>query len=261
MKIKYNMKKASISLLVLFLMAFLTQAQTFDQLRGGRRPANVSTKDGKGQLSLYAIYASPRDNFANQLNTDAGGLGLNGLWRVDESPLKLGFDINWILYGIDRDRRPLSTTLPEFEVVIERYNNMLPMHFLALIELPKGAIRPYAEGFAGFRFIWTNASIQGNQVVNVPGNPQSFSTSNLAFDANWSYGFGGGFKILLSDKTDFDLTLQLGARYMYGTTARYLTANDVKIDYANPTRPVVNYNYRNSTMNMFLIQAGVNFIF
>lgn len=255
------MKKVSFALLVLMMVSFGANAQTFDQMRGGKRPASVSLKDGKGQLSLYAIYAIPKDNFATQLTNDAGGLGLNGLWRVEESPLKLGFDLNWILYGIDRDRRPLSTTLPEFEVVIERYNNMLPLHFLAVLEPPKGAIRPYLESFAGFRFIWTNASIQGNQVVNVPGNPQSFSTSNLAFDANWSYGFGGGLKILLSDKTDFDLTLQLGARYMYGTTARYLTANDVKIDYANPTRPVVNYNYRNSTMNMLLIQAGVNFIF
>lgn len=255
------MKKAIFTLTALLLISLLSQAQTFDQMRGGKRPADANTKDSKAQIGLYALYMSPRDNFADQLTNDAGGLGFNVLWRVEQSPLKIGFDINWLLYGIDRDRRPLSTTLPEFEVVIERYNNMLPMHFMAVLEPNKGMIRPYAETFAGFRFIWTNASIQGNQVVNVPGNPQSFSTSNLAFDANWSYGFGGGLKIVLAEKNAFDLTLNLGAKYMYGTTARYLTANDVKIDYANPTRPVVNYNYRNSTMNMFLIQAGVNFIF
>jgi len=152
-------------------------------------------------------------------------------------------------YGSESRRVPLSTTVPDVGVDVERNNSMFNFHILFQVSPFDGFIKPYFEGVAGGAYLYTETDVSGDDDF------YDFASSTNQDDFAWSYGVGGGFLILLSEGTmeiPGGLSLDLKARYMFGSQAEYLTEGDIDI-----LNGRVILNTRNSETDFLSVHLGV----
>lgn len=117
--------------LFLFFSTTTTQAQEFD---GG----------------INFMLGFPQGGFSQ--NVDNAGFGIGGYFGVllPNSPVMLGGDLGFLIYGSESRKEPFSTTIPDVTVDVETSNNIVLGHLFIRIQAPAGAIRPYVDGLFGF---------------------------------------------------------------------------------------------------------------
>jgi len=130
-----------------------------------------------------------------------------------------------MIYGEVSERRPLSTTIPDVLVQVNRINNLANFHLMMQISPFMGTVRPYIEGLFGGAYLFTTSEVKSESTQ------LTFAESTNWDDFTWSYGAGAGLLFLISKDLGEvkDLYLDLKARYVYGTEAQYLTENDVRV--------------------------------
>ncbi|MDQ7818155.1 MAG: hypothetical protein RDU14_14100 [Melioribacteraceae bacterium] len=185
--------------------------------------ASVSAQTIGGSLML----GSPQGDFRTNVDRLGYGLQVHGtLWSPSiERPFTVGFNIGYMIYGEVSERRPLSTTIPDVLVQVNRINNLANFHLMMQISPFMGTVRPYIEGLFGGAYLFTTSEVKSESTQ------LTFAESTNWDDFTWSYGAGAG--VLLQIAKDLaevkNLYLDLKARYIYGTEAQYLTENDVQI--------------------------------
>lgn len=204
---------------------------------------------------LNLTLAIPSGEFKEKVDNLGFGLSgnINFISPKPKSPFGVGLNLGYIVYGSESRREPLSTTIPDVFVNIDRTNSLLNFHLLFTVGLPTGRIRPYVEGLFGGSYIYTTTSVKSQ------GTGQEFASSTNFDDWAWSYGAGGGFAILLSGDPNTDqntIYLDLKGRYLFGSEAEYLKQGSVKIQNGQ-----VSYDVSRSKTDLITVHAGVIFYF
>lgn len=196
------------------------------------------------------MIGSPQNEFRDNVDRLGYGLQLQGtLWSPGkERPFTVGLNLSYMVYGEVNERRPLSSTIPDVTVEVNRMNSLANLHLLFQVSPFTGTVRPYLDGLIGGAYIFTTTEVKSE-------NTQvQFAESTNWDDFTWSYGFGGGIMFQVAkDLGDVkNLYLDFKARYIYGTEAEYLTENDVLV-----TGGKVFYNPRKSKTDLMTIHIGV----
>lgn len=189
-----------------FGLAYAAQAQVYPQ----------------GDISI--IVGLPQGEFESTV--DNAGVGLNffaglGLGRT---PIVIGLDGGFLVYGFERRHEPFSTTIPDVTVRVETSNAIAMGHVLMRLQPPSGAVQPYLDGLFGLKYFFTETTIKDDNFFE---DEEIASTTNFD-DAALSYGVGGGLDILLHRGRGPAVLINAGARYLFGGEAEYLQEGSIE---------------------------------
>lgn len=205
--------------------------------------------------SLNFSIAFPQGEFKEKV--DNLGFGLNGdilfISPKPKSPFGMGLNLSYYVYGSESRREPLSTTIPDIFVRVDRTNNLSNFHLLFVLGLPTGKVRPYIEGLFGGSYIFTTTSVKSENTS------EEFASSTNFEDFAWSYGAGFGLTFLISgdlNQNENLLFLDFKGRYLKGTEAEYLKQGSVQIIGGK-----VYYDISKSKTDLFTAHIGVKYYF
>lgn len=205
--------------------------------------------------SVNFSLAFPQGEFKEKVENI--GFGLNGdilfISPKPKSPFGVGLNLSYYIYGMESRREPLSTTIPDIFVRVDRTNSLSNFHILFVIGLPSGRARPYIEGLFGGSYISTTTTVKSENT-----NEEFASSTNLE-DLAWSYGAGVGLSFLISgdpNQNDNLLFLDFKGRYLYGTEAEYLKPGSVRI-----VNGKVTYDINRSNTDIITAHLGVKYYF
>ena len=90
-----------------------------------------------------------------------------------------------------------------------------------------------------------------------PLDTETIASKNQLDDTALSYGVGGGLDIRLvgwgADADTIDIRLNLGARYLFGSRAKYLKEGSVRRDNGE-----ISFDVLRSKTDMLIAQVGVS---
>jgi hypothetical protein len=194
----------------------------------------------------------PQGEFGDNIDSTAFGLttGLN--YRIGHSPVLIGGSFGFLQYGSVSRLASLGPDLPDLIVDVDTTNNILTTHFLVRYEFGgvESRIKPYLEGLIGFHYLWTQTSVDDS-------TEGTLSSTNFS-DTTGSFGAGAGVLIGLYRAAGgvLRIDLDLGARWLSGGDARYLTEGAIIRE--NGT---ITYLVSESETNLVTANIGVLFSF
>ena len=176
----------------------------------------------QGDITL--VVGVPQGEF--EQHVDDVGFGLNffaglGLGRT---PIVVGLDGGFLVYGFERRPEPFSTTIPDVTVAVETTNAIAMGHVLLRLQPPTGSFQPYVDGLFGFKYFFTETSISDEDY----GGDFAIASSTNFDDAALSYGVGGGLNIEIHRGQRKSLFINVGARYLFGSEAEYLKEGSIE---------------------------------
>jgi len=201
-------------------------------LAGSAAPATAQQEMApiapRGQGSLSFTVGVPVGEFDD--NIDNLGYGANlfigGMLR--NTPITIGLDASFLVYGRSRDRVPFSGTVgPRVTVDVVTTNSIVQPHFVVRLQPPTGPVRPYLEGLIGFKYLFTETRVEDDRTTDRIASSRNFD------DFAWSGGAGAGVDIRLGQNTDArgrqqSFFLKLGVQYLRGQEAEYLAEGDLE---------------------------------
>ncbi|HSU14508.1 hypothetical protein [Longimicrobium sp.] len=195
-----------------------------------------------------ATFARPQGEFSNYIDQGWGG-GMHYLLRLDRDGwFGLRADASLVNYGHERQRVQLSNTVGgRILLDLTTDNNIALVGAGPQIGLPTGTFRPYANGFVGVSYIFTESHVGGTS------SGESFASTTNFDDASFAYGAGGGLYIPLSVRRN-PVSLDLGVTYRHNGEAEYLRHGDI-VD--NPDGSITLFPVRSET-NLVTFHVGVS---
>jgi len=181
-----------------------------------------ATASGEPRLmgGLTGIVGQPLGAFRSYVANGygAGGHALARLGRSGAFALRL--DGGFLNYGNETLRLPFNTVPGggRVEVDLTTSNNVFWLGAGPQVMAPRGLVRPYVNGTAGFSYFSTTSSVRGRR-----RDSQAFAEQTNFDDTQFSWGAGGGVLVPLYRSTRALAFLDLGAQYHdNGRNARYL---------------------------------------
>lgn len=206
-------------------------------------------------ISANFTLAFPQGEFKEKVENI--GFGFNGdilfISPKPKSPFGIGLNLSYYIYGMETRREPLSTTIPDIFVRVDRTNNLSNFHLLFVLGLPTGRARPYIEGLFGASYIFTTTTVKSENTS------EEFASSTNLEDLAWSYGAGFGLSFLISGDPNQNqnlLFLDFKGRYLYGTEAEYLKPGSVRLIDGK-----VYYDINKSRTDMISAHLGIKYYF
>lgn len=205
--------------------------------------------------SLKFSVGLPQAEFADQVDATGFGGNLSVAAGFPGSPLLIGLDAGYMLYGHERRNEPFSTTIPDVTVDVVTDNSVAMGHIFLRLKPNLPGIQPYADALFGFKYFFTETRIESEQF-----DQNEITRSTNFDDTAMSYGFGGGVKINLfspaGNSGPGGVYLDLGAKYLKGSEAEYLQEGSIRRQNGNVT-----FDVSNSRTDLLLIQFGVGVTF
>ena len=203
--------------------------------------------------SLTFTVGVPQGEYAEQLDATGFGGNLNAAVGFPGSPLLIGLDAGYLIYGHERRNEPFSTTIPDVTVDVVTDNSVATGHIFLRLKPNLPGFQPYGDALFGFKYFFTETRIESEAF-----DQNEITRSTNFDDTALSYGFGGGVKINLFTPTGANgpggVHLDLGARYLIGKEASYLQEGSIRRDNGRVTFDVTNSD---STMLLFHFGFGV----
>ena len=195
------------------------------------------------QAEISFVWGYPQGAFGDNLGRPLPGVLVSMGGKTPTLPLILSTEFGWLSYGFD-DRVELVFSdasmrpSPSFFSVHTR-NSFMTAHFVAQLVPYEGAVEPFVAGIVGFKYIVSDIDVESQVLLNndngnliIIGDNRIQSSS--AFDAlALSYGVGAGVNIQVFEgdfgikNSHTTISLHLGARYLLGSKADYLTENSI----------------------------------
>ena len=209
------------------------------------------------ELDINFFLGFPRGEFKE--NNTHVGIGIDGafFYHISQTPLLVGLNIAFNTYGTTRRHAPLSTTIPDVEVEVERSNNYLIIDPIIRFQGQLGRVSMYAETGAGLSNLYTVTK------VREWGTSKEVVSSRNLSDVTWNWWIGAGVGITVYAGeympakqlwVSNPVLLQLGFRWLSGGEAEYLTPGDVDIENGS-----VSYNVRFSRTDLLVFLIGISF--
>lgn len=158
-----------------------------------------------------------------------GGLGISILFPLSKNnPVDLGVDLGYYFMSTSRETFEYYTPgIGDYDVESRVSGGMFTMHAVARIYPFKKSsfpIQPYIEGLGGFRVFSANQRLetyiyQTDEILPVEKDYNYYGA--------WSYGFGGGLKVMLS-KNEL-LYLNTKVTQLYGTSTKNMDPTTVEL--------------------------------
>jgi hypothetical protein len=197
--------------------------------------------------SFYFTTAFPINDY--QLFDDEVGYGANleylFITPSKAKPIGMGISFSYFTQGLffATDSYTGETILSD-----NKANNFSNLHLIFQLAPTGGTVRPYIETFFGGSYIYSSS-----QIFTLDYVPVSLFIDDWA----WSYGVGGGFKLLIgSDEEDGSLYLDLKGRYMMSSDVSLLDRNSIR--YANNR---FYYTVNETQLEYVSVQVGLVFSF
>lgn len=202
------------------------------------------------QFGFDFLTVLPRGEFKDNIRNNGYGAGGHFLVRVKQSPLLVGIDLGGVTYGSETRRERLLVDVPDVRVDVTTKNNIFLTHFLVRAQPRHGAVRPYVDGLIGFKYLFTNTTIDIDSEDNNP------SDTNLS-DLTLSYGVGGGLQIQLNPNRQRPaVLLDAGVRYLRGARAEYLREGSIRRE-----NGAIFFDVLRSRTDVVTAEVGVTFRF
>jgi len=221
-------------------------------------PLAASAQNGQG--SLQVAVGVPQGAFSE--GTDGAiGFGLSGqlLWQVPRTPVALGGELGFLIYGQERIREQFGGgALGRVDVDVITQNNIALGHFVFRLQPPSGTFRPYVDGLLGLGYLYTDSRIQ-----DVSGARPEIASSTNYHDLAFSYGGGAGVAATVfqgvQEKTGrpYQVAVDVRLRYLEGGEAEYLRRGSIQQD----SRGNLTYDVSRSRTSLLLPQVGLAFQF
>ena len=184
------------------------------------------------QTGLGLLGGFPSGGLGNNITNP--GIGISGQigYRFPQSPVILGLDMSYLIYGHESRNERFSTTIPDVSVRVVTDNNILMTNLFLRLQPREGPFRPYIDGLFGFHYLFTQTSIRD---IPDPFSDDIASSINLS-DVAFTYGGSVGFMIEVydgrSERTQFNrsvrtVSIDFRLRYLDGAEASYLNRGDV----------------------------------
>jgi hypothetical protein len=209
------------------------------------------------------ILGFPQGEFRDHVpNIGFGGSGNIGV-RVAGSPLVLGLDLGYMIYGHEARTEPFSMTIPDVTVRVSTNNNIFLGHLMARLQPPEGSVRPYLDGLFGFKYFWTETTIRS---LDWSDDEDPIASSTNLDDFALSYGGRIGLAIEVYDGTERrrqkgegigKVLLDLRLGYLLGSEADYLKKGSI----GRLPDGTVTYDIDRSLTDFLNFFLGVSFSF
>ena len=225
---------------LLCISSFLVQAQTNADLE--------ETQKIKSTASLNVLAGIPTGLFEERQPKTGLGFGGNLLFEV-RNPISIGLDIGWQKYDKETSFFIEFDDFGEaFNVKEETSNNILGLNGLIHIQPEINFfLQPYVEGTFGVNRFHTKTiftDVTYDEQINVSTN-----------QSDWALTYGGAFGFIVNVWRDL-LFLDFKCAYRVGNTVEYYT----RIEGANFTVPINNFELKSSPSNMLMPQIGITFL-
>jgi len=207
--------------------------------------------------SIYFNLGFPQNEFGENVNK----VGISGIghfaYNFPESPFLVGLSFGVLMYGRNTREEPFSETIPDVMVDVTATNMVYLCHFFIRVQPLKGKLRPYLDGLLGFNVLSTDTRVKSQSWLG-----QGVVRSNIHNDLTLSYGAGAGLMIQVYSKERkrkeglFSVFIDLGARYLSGAKAEYLTEGSILVEGGQ-----VIYDVTKSRTDLITTHIGVTFTF
>ena len=178
------------------------------------------------QAGVNFLFGQPKGEFKE--NVEDLGFGIGGMFafRPGNSPVMIGVDVEYMLYGSETRQEPFSHTIPDVTVEVETRNNILLTHGLLRLQGKSGIFRPYLDGLIGMHYFFTETKVRDGDDFAEP----IASTTNQQ-DIAFSYGTGGGVMFLVHQKQEgsklTEVLIDFRVRHSFGGEATYLKKGSI----------------------------------
>jgi hypothetical protein len=199
------------------------------------------------QAGAHFDVALPQGQFGEFVEA---GYGLGGWLAInldDRGLLAIKLDGDYLIYGRENRRRPLSPTVPFVDVDVTTSNNIYSLGIGPLLTLTDGAVKLFVSGSAGFSYFATESSVSGTS------NSTDFAKSTNFDDFTFSWSGGGGMRFRVSNRRN-PIYIDVGAEYHRNGEARYLREGSIQ-DNGNGTITITPIQ---SETNLLLLKLGVS---
>ena len=205
------------------LVPSLAGAQVFTV--GGSDDREIGPRRSPVFGGASLVYGRPSGTFADYVEQGFGVDGF-GRWKVDRRGVfSLGLEGGWLQYGRETMRVPLSSTIGRVEVDVTTSNNIIFLGAGPQLMAPSGALRPYINGSAGFSYLFTESSVDGDDRDYGYGNDGSFAKSTNYSDFVFATTGGAGLYIPFGAKREAGL--DIGVRYHNSGRGKYLKEGSI----------------------------------
>jgi hypothetical protein len=191
---------------------------------------SVAGAQPQPQGSLQFIAGFPQGGFSQNVESVGYGANLFGGIGIGRTPIVIGVEGGFLIYGYERRSEPFSTTIPDVRVDVTTSNNIALGHLVLRLQPPTGAVRPFVDGLVGLKYLFTETSIENQRHRSDAPIASSTNFDDVAF----SYGAGGGLNIRVFSGTmgemrrPGELSIGLGIRYLFGGEAEYLKKGSIR---------------------------------
>jgi hypothetical protein len=199
------------------------------------------------QAGAHLNLALPQGEFSDFVDA---GFGFGGWFAFNldrRGMIALKVDGNWLIYGSESRRRPLSPTVPFVTVDVTTRNNVYTMGVGPVISFSDGPIKPYITGTIGFSYFATESGVSGTN------NGEDFAESTNFDDFTFAIVGGGGLRVRVSGGRT-PIFIDLSSEYHRNGQASYLREGSI-IDNGNGT---ISFTPIQSETNLMLIKLGVS---
>ena len=207
--------------------------------------------------SIYFNLGFPQNEFGENVdNVGISGIG-HFAYNFPKSPFLVGLSFGVLMYGRNTREEPFSETIPDVMVDVTATNMVYLCHFFIRVQPLKGKLRPYLDGLIGFNVLSTDTKVKSQSWLG-----EGVVRSNIHNDLTLSYGGGAGLMIQVFSKARkrngglFSVFIDLGARYLSGAKAEYLTEGSILVEGGQ-----VIYDVTKSRTDLITTHIGVTFTF
>lgn len=194
------------------------------------------------------LVAQPKGEFGDNVENGFGG-NIVFMYKIDRAGvLSLRADLGGMQYGSERKRVPFVPFTGRVLLDVTTSNNVFWGAIGPQMQLlTKGPVRPYVNAAIGFQGFVTESALSGSD------ESWDYASTTNSDDLTAAYIFGGGVYIPFG-KTSTAASLNIGARYHFGGTAKYLREGDIT---DNPDGTIT-LNHVSSKTDVIMWQLGVS---
>ncbi|UCC40899.1 MAG: hypothetical protein JSV96_05550 [Candidatus Aminicenantes bacterium] len=207
--------------------------------------------------SIFFNLGFPQGEFGDYVDK----VGISGIghfaYNFPESPFSVGLSLGILMYGRETREEPFSSTIPDVMVDVTATNMIYLGHFFFRVQPREGKLRPYLDALIGLNVLSTDTRVKSQSWLG-----DSVARSNIHNDATLSYGAGAGLMIQVYSKERkrregfFSIYIDLGARYLRGAKAEYLTEGSIFIEDGQ-----LIYDLTRSSTDLVTAHMGISFTF